>query len=102
MIVSIVAATPSTPTAAVPVRILLVLEVADEGPGVSDADLERLGERFWRGADRQQTEGTGLGLNIARTLLASMDGDIGFAHAAASGLIVRIRLPRLASGIQDP
>lgn len=78
-----------------------ILEVADEGPGVGDADIERLGERYWCGADRRRTEGTGLGLNIARTLLASMDGDIGFAHAAAGGLVVRIRLPRFKSETDD-
>ena len=41
--------------------------VTDQGPGVSDADLSRIFDRFWRGADRRD-EGAGLGLSICAAI----------------------------------
>lgn len=48
------------------------LEVLDDGPGVSDAELTRLAERSYRGdaARRREPEGSGLGLAIARDVAA--------------------------------
>src|SRR5262249_55937967 len=41
-----------------------VLEVADEGPGMTAADRERIFQRFFRGASAAGTEGLGLGLSL--------------------------------------
>jgi signal transduction histidine kinase len=53
--------------------------VADEGPGIDDADRGRIFEKFFRvdPAQLTGTAGTGLGLYIARELMRRMHGRIG-------------------------
>jgi signal transduction histidine kinase len=52
-----------------------VLAVADEGPGIPDADLQQVFERFYR-AEGGRTSGSGLGLAIARELARLMGGTL--------------------------
>ncbi len=54
------------------------IEVEDDGPGVSPAQLGRLFEPFWRGdrADLRNDGGTGLGLTIAREVVLRLGGQI--------------------------
>jgi len=53
----------------------LLIQVRDHGPGITPADLPRLFERFYRGgAAKTRTSGTGMGLWIARGLLAAEQG----------------------------
>ena len=55
----------------------LVLLVRDHGPGIAPADLPHVFERFYRGnAARPRASGTGMGLWIARGLLAAEQGRI--------------------------
>ncbi len=67
------------------------LFVEDDGPGVSEADLGKLGNRGIR-LD-EQVPGNGLGLAIVRDILAAYGGDIGFANKPDGGLQVRVSLP---------
>ena len=54
-----------------------VLAVADDGPGITPADRERVFERFYRGdAGRQAGPGTGLGLAIVAELVRRWGGDV--------------------------
>ena len=57
-----------------PETTLLAIEVADTGPGVSDAMARQIFEPFQRGDS--QLPGTGLGLSISRTLARRMGGDL--------------------------
>ena len=52
------------------------VSVTDSGPGLAEEDQARVFESFQRGRDCAQTPGTGLGLNIARTLARLMGGDV--------------------------
>jgi two-component system sensor histidine kinase KdpD len=53
----------------------LTVRVRDHGPGLAAADLPHLFERFYRGAAAQRrTSGTGMGLSIARGMLAAEHG----------------------------
>ena len=55
----------------------LTIAVRDRGPGIAPADLPRLFERFYRAdATRARAAGTGMGLPIARGLLAAQHGRI--------------------------
>lgn len=68
-----------------------VLEVSDTGPGVSQADLEHLFERFWRGSSG--VVGSGIGLAIVRELARSQGGTVEALSDGMSGLTVRVSLP---------
>jgi signal transduction histidine kinase len=52
------------------------IEVADDGPGVSDDEHELIFERFQRGRRRSDEAGFGLGLAIGSELAARMDGSL--------------------------
>lgn len=67
-----------------------VVEVADTGPGVTDEELMRIFDRFWRGGSDEP--GTGLGLAIVSHLVARSGGTVAASRAAGGGLSVRIRL----------
>jgi len=66
------------------------LEVRDRGPGVSETDLPRLFEPFFRG---EPSEGVGLGLAIAQRIAERHGGRIEAANLASGGLGVRLTLP---------
>lgn len=74
----------------------VVLEIADTGPGIDDADMQRVFDPFVRleASRSRETGGTGLGLSIARSVVQGHGGEIGLVNAEGGGLIVRIRLPR--------
>jgi signal transduction histidine kinase len=52
------------------------LTLADDGPGIPAADVDRLFQRFERGAADGQSQGTGLGLYVSRELCRAMGGDL--------------------------
>jgi len=65
--------------------------VADEGPGIAEADQERIFERYERVDD--SPGGIGLGLAISRRLARSMGGDIELQSAPGSGARFTLLLP---------
>ncbi|MFD6286397.1 ATP-binding protein [Streptomyces sp. NPDC060205] len=73
--------------------------VTDHGPGLSDEDLARVGDRFWRSAGHQNIKGSGLGLSISRALLSAGGGSIAYAHHEPHGLKVTVTVPRTMSGL---
>jgi signal transduction histidine kinase len=68
--------------------------ITDGGPGLSDEDLVRVGDRFWRSAGHQNIKGSGLGLSISRALLAAGGGTIAYDHHEPHGLKVTVTVPR--------
>ncbi len=68
----------------------ICLTVSDDGPGVADADRERLFEPFF--TSRRASGGTGLGLPIARSLLAASSGRITLTPSV-SGARFEVILP---------
>jgi signal transduction histidine kinase len=67
------------------------LQIADDGPGVPDAELPRLGERGLRLDLRK--DGSGLGLAIVRDVIDAYGGRLAFSRADGGGLLVQIELP---------
>ncbi|MGH3313919.1 MAG: sensor histidine kinase [Streptomyces sp.] len=72
----------------------VTVEVADAGPGLSQSELERIGDRFWRSNRHQNVSGSGLGLSITRALLSAGGADIAYRPNTPRGLRVVITLPR--------
>ncbi|MEU2508048.1 HAMP domain-containing sensor histidine kinase [Streptomyces sp. NPDC007863] len=68
--------------------------VADLGPGLTEEELTRVGDRFWRSGRHQNVKGSGLGLSIARVLLTATGGGIAFAPNEPHGLRVTVTVPR--------
>ena len=73
----------------------VLLTVSDEGPGLPEADLGRIFERFYR-VDKSRTRdpgGTGLGLSIVRHLVELHGGRVTAANRAHGGATFTIFLP---------
>ena len=71
---------------------LVRFEVADTGPGVPEADLPGLFDRFRRGS-AVRYEGSGLGLAIARALVEAQGGTIGVESVVGQGTRFHFTLP---------
>jgi len=74
----------------------LEIVIADEGPGIPQAELERVFEPFYRleRSRNRETGGTGLGLTIARGIAEAHGGTLGLTNRAAGGLQASLILPR--------
>jgi len=70
-----------------------VVSVSDEGPGIPDAELERVFHRFYRVDRSRSRAGTGLGLAIAKHLVALHGGSIRAFNRPGSGATFEVRLP---------
>lgn len=72
----------------------VIVSVADEGPGVPEADLARLGEPFFRPdlARGRETGGTGLGLAIVRGCVEACEGTLSLQNRQPRGFVARISL----------
>ncbi|MFD9010268.1 ATP-binding protein [Streptomyces sp. NPDC059552] len=80
----------SVSTAGRSVRVV----VADRGPGLTEEELLRVGDRFWRSGHHQNIKGSGLGLSISRALLAAGGGTLSYETNPPHGLRVTVAVPR--------
>jgi signal transduction histidine kinase len=73
------------------------IEVRDTGPGIPEAELPRIFERFYRGTNvgEARASGSGLGLAIARSIVEMHAGSIEVASVVGEGTSFRVHLPRL-------
>lgn len=69
------------------------VRVRDRGPGVAEADLGRLWDRFWRAPGNQGIPGSGLGLAIVADIVGAHDGEVTAANRPDGGLDIGFRLP---------
>jgi two-component system, OmpR family, phosphate regulon sensor histidine kinase PhoR len=67
--------------------------VADEGPGIAPADLDRIFERFYRSDRSRSGGGAGLGLAIARHIVEGHGGTISAGNRPHGGTEIRLTLP---------
>jgi two-component system phosphate regulon sensor histidine kinase PhoR len=78
-------------------RVQLVIE--DKGPGIPRAEQRRIFEKFYRGSTQvaKQTQGSGLGLAMARLVVKSHRGKIRVWSQPGEGTRFTIDLPRLST-----
>ncbi|HUR08117.1 MAG TPA: HAMP domain-containing sensor histidine kinase [Nonomuraea sp.] len=75
----------------------IALEVRDHGPGLDEAVLPHVFDRFYKAnAARARSEGTGLGLAIALENARLHRGDLTVTNAPDGGAMFTLRLPRRA------
>ncbi|CAB3938005.1 MULTISPECIES: ATP-binding protein [Pseudomonadota] len=77
-----------------------VITVADRGPGVAEAYLPNMQDRFWRAetSRARHSGGSGLGLAIAAAVCRAHGGELECGNRSQGGLIVSVHLPDRASG----
>lgn len=72
---------------------LLILSVADQGPGIAPELLPRIFDKFFRAPDAP-TGGSGLGLTIAKGFIEAQGGTITAANRPGGGAVFTLRLPQ--------
>ena len=76
----------------------VLLSVIDSGPGIPEAERERIFERFHRLESHEGQPGLGLGLSIVRGLVRAIGGDVWIEDAAGGGAAVCVLLPTAHEG----
>ncbi|MGX5715965.1 sensor histidine kinase [Arthrobacter sp. MAHUQ-56] len=84
-------ATVAAEVRSVPGRV--IVDVSDDGPGLSEAERASAATRFWRSPRHASVPGTGLGMTIVGELAAANGGRLVLAEAAPHGLSARIEFP---------
>lgn len=81
-----------------------IIEIADNGPGIAEAEKAKVFEPFYRTAAARDTDrqGMGLGLSIARSVILAHGGSIELRDRAHRGLIVTVSLPEVANDTLQP
>jgi two-component system sensor histidine kinase MprB len=71
------------------------LEVRDYGPGIPDADLPAVFQRFYRANSARSKPGSGLGLSIVRQVVEDHGGTVFAQNAPGGGAVIGFDLPLL-------
>lgn len=81
-------------------REMASFEIEDTGPGITDADVERIFEPFGRGSAADKASGAGLGLTISRMFADVMGGELKLDRSSPEGtrFVVRLYLPQVPLG----
>lgn len=69
----------------------LIVEVADNGPGIPEGDLKRIFDPFF---STKGSQGTGLGLAVCQKIVAEHEGQLTVSRAPEGGALFRIVLPQ--------
>ena len=74
-----------------------VLTVTDSGPGIAEADLPHVFERFYRSSEARSRPGSGLGLAIVKHAAEQHGGMIYARNAPGAGAQFTLWLPHAAT-----
>ncbi|MCX6297133.1 MAG: sensor histidine kinase [Bacteroidetes bacterium] len=78
---------------------MLKITVTDKGIGIPEKDLEHLFQRFYRGSNTENIQGTGLGLCIISDYLKMLDGKIEIKSKLNVGTTVTVSIPNINHNI---
>lgn len=71
----------------------LTLHIKDQGIGIPKDDQKHIFNRYFRAENALLTQGTGIGLNIVKTHLENLGGQIEFTSEKGKGSVFTIRIP---------
>jgi two-component system, OmpR family, sensor kinase len=74
---------------------LVVIEVADTGPGIPDEEQPHVWEGLYRGQAGRGVPGSGLGLALVRVIVDRHDGSVGLRSRLDQGTVFSLRLPAI-------
>ncbi|MCH7323815.1 HAMP domain-containing histidine kinase [Solibacillus sp. MA9] len=70
----------------------VMIEIRDNGRGMSQEDVENVFERYYRGSNTTNVRGTGLGTAIARDIIIAHGGEVSIESEIGNGTTVKIRI----------
>lgn len=73
----------------------IVVEIADEGPGIPDDEMPHVMEELYRGKNARGLPGSGLGLALVRAIVERHGGQVNLRSRVNQGTVIALRLPRL-------
>ncbi len=71
----------------------VVISLQDQGLGIDEEDIEKIGQRFFRAKTATSIEGTGIGLNLVKTLIEEHGGTLSVESVKGEGSTFTVRLP---------
>jgi two-component system, OmpR family, sensor histidine kinase KdpD len=72
---------------------MVMIAIADRGPGLPPGDEQRIFEKFYRARAAQNGSGVGLGLTICRGIIEAHGGRIWAENRSGGGAVFRFTLP---------
>ena len=69
----------------------VVVTVRDHGPGIPEAELPHVKEKFYKGSSRER--GSGIGLAVCEEIVVRHGGTLTVENAEGGGVCVTVRLP---------
>ena len=78
------------------------LVVQDEGPGIEEADLPHVFERFYRAPAVRSTPGSGLGLAIVKQVADAHGASVSAANVPGGGAVLSLSLPLAVDAGESP
>ncbi len=71
----------------------MIIEIKDQGIGIPAKDRQHIGTRFFRSSNVTHVQGTGLGLNIVRSYLSFLKGNLTFKSHQDVGTTFIVTIP---------
>ena len=75
-------------------KAILIFKISDTGIGIKEEDFDKVFQKFTKLSQKNEKDGTGLGLVITKKLVELMDGDITFESKYGKGTTFEITLPQ--------
>jgi len=74
----------------------IVITIRDKGPGIPDAEVERVFDPFYRveSSRNRETGGVGLGLAVVRSIIRGHGGEVTLSNCKKGGLCAKVTLPK--------
>lgn len=79
----------------------IIFKVSDTGPGISQDDLSRVFERYFRSEEAIKIGGAGIGLALARELAQLMEGDIAAESELGKGSVFTFSIPFVMATLDE-